>query len=87
MIQNFQEEACFILDTMKGNEILKHALTLIVRSRVCEMGYHVPWHTDHMTTYRGWFCHSTLWILGTKLRSLDLAASTVTPLNLIVSPK
>lgn len=46
MIQNFQEEACFILDTMKGNEILKHALTLIVSLRVCEMGYHVPWHTQ-----------------------------------------
>ena len=23
MIQNFQEEACFILDTMKGNEVVR----------------------------------------------------------------
>lgn len=28
MIQNFQEEACFILDTMKGNKIVSSCLSL-----------------------------------------------------------
>lgn len=30
MIQNFQEEACFILDTMKGNKIVSRCLSLSI---------------------------------------------------------